>query len=154
VKIVVSHWCLGEDCMRSVMVLPQVKYVAAKRHDFKSVLRENCVLIIEISHWYVCSISTQTGMVLPHAIHLTAERGRFDGVLGGNGAVRMEVSHWYLGVISTREGMVLPQLTSLATREVVLRADLEKIRRSKTWSLTSEGVGNLKRSGMVPPHVR
>ena len=35
----VSHWYLGVDCMRSVMVLPQVKHVPAERGRFGSVLR-------------------------------------------------------------------------------------------------------------------
>jgi hypothetical protein len=35
-KIEVSHWYLGLDYRRSVMVLPQVIHVAAERHDFES----------------------------------------------------------------------------------------------------------------------
>jgi hypothetical protein len=35
-KIEVSHWYLGLDYKRSVMVLPQVIHVAAERHDFES----------------------------------------------------------------------------------------------------------------------
>jgi hypothetical protein len=66
------------------MVLPQVKYVTAERHDFRSVLRENRAVKIEVSQWSNGGISRRKGMVLPHATRLAAERDDIRSVLREN----------------------------------------------------------------------
>jgi hypothetical protein len=74
-----------------------VKYVTAERHDFRSVLRENWMLRIELSRWCLGVFGRREGMVLPHAIHVAAERGRFRGGLRENWVVKIELSQWCKG---------------------------------------------------------
>jgi hypothetical protein len=49
-RIEVSRWCLGVDYRRSVIILPQVKDLAAERGCFDGGLGGNWVVKIEVSH--------------------------------------------------------------------------------------------------------